>query len=145
MKDPAEESSDEPARKPAVPYDASFTILGGKASWLFGLSLVYLIAFVILAHFRPDLLIARPSFEPYALADLYTLGYLMLAIPLGWWFAVKPLAARLLLDSSSRLVWVAAGIGLTFAGLTVYQLNLGHLPLPRPISRQGCSGRFYWA
>ena len=146
MVEPAKGAAGEPtggpARKPATLYDASYAILGGKANWLFGLSLVYLIAFVVLARFRPGLLIARPSFEPYALADLYTLGYLTLAFSLGWWFAVKPLAARLLLDPSSRLVWVVAGIGLAFASFSVFQLNLGHLPLPRPDVAPGLLGAF---
>lgn len=131
-----------PAREPVAVYDTSFSILGGRAGWLFWLALGYLAAFVVLANFRSSMLTDRSFIRPYALADLYSLGYLGLAAPLGWWFGVKPLRARLLVRSASPLVWAAGGIGLVFAVLSILQLSRGFVNLPRPDIAPGLLGAF---
>lgn len=108
------------------------TILRSKMGALGVLAVGFLAVFSLLARARPDQAITPLPGLPYSLADLYPLAYLGLVVPLGWWFAIQPLRAQLLLRPATPLAWGIGGTGILLAALSLLQHLVWHWPLPRP-------------
>jgi tetratricopeptide (TPR) repeat protein len=113
-------------------YNLGFDLLHSKSGWLFLVSLVYVLAFFLLAIVKPDLVTRNYDPIPYNAVDLYGLAYLGLALPLAWWFAVQPLRAQWLVSVRTPIVWLVGAAGLGLALISLLQTYRWHLPLGRP-------------
>ena len=113
-------------------HDLGFSILGSRSGLLFLLALIYLALFALLTQLAPSWLTARLHPFPYALADLFGLSLLGIGLPLGYWFVIQPMRARVAEDPRTPVVWLGGLLGLFFGLLAILQINLIQLPLGRP-------------
>ena len=99
-----------------------YDILRSPMGILFGLNLLLLGLFNILAFVAPDVLFERPLGVIYSWADLYPYLFLGLVIPPLWWGIIQPLRQRLHVFPRAHLaVWVLSlGLLLTFFQAAVH-------------------------
>lgn len=113
-------------------HQFGFNILYSRSGWLFVGTLTFILAFVITARVAPQVLTTTLSPLPYSLTDLYSISYLGLLLPPGWWLGVQPLRERLFLKPETGRVWGTGLVGLLLAALTFLDLGWLRLSIGRP-------------
>lgn len=123
-------------------HDFGFSIIRSHSGRLFLGTLLFIVAFVIVAQVAPSILITPLRPLPYSLADLYSVSYLGLLFPLGWWLAVQPMRERIFFKPHTRRVWLVGLAGLLLSAFTVADLLWLKLPLGRPNIAPGLFAAF---
>jgi tetratricopeptide (TPR) repeat protein len=122
--------SDQDAAPPT--YQFGFSTLYSLSGRLFIGTLLFILAFIITSQVAPQVLSTELLSLPYSLADFYSLSYLGLLFPMGWWLAAQPLRERLFLTPESHRVWVVGCIGLLLAAFTFADYTWLRLSFGRP-------------
>ena len=127
---PSKGKRDAPSKQSIPTYKFGFSVFHSHSGQLFVGTLVFILAFILIAQVEQQVLTTHLGPLPYSLADLYGISYIGLLIPLGWWLAVQPLRERLFLKPETLYVWLVGIVGLLLSTFIVLDLGLGWLRLP---------------